>query len=253
MTKTERQRLIYKCVQEQKTVSMELLVDMFGVTNETIRKDLIQMDAEGFIVRTFGGAMLREWLERPMQQRERENDAEKKAIALEAVKLLREKDFITMDSGTTVMRLVNYLPIDLSLTVLTNIWEVAERLRDHQNIMVLLTGGQLLRGSMTMGGYVAEGTVRSFKANKAFLSCEGLDPHYGTMDSSEEAARIKQAMMEVADEVYVLADHTKFKVITHVRCCPLNKITALITDEGTEPSVIKQYEDAGVKVIVGRK
>lgn len=253
MSKETRRDKIFELIKNAKNVSCDELSSCFGVTEETIRKDLQYLSDKGMIIRTFGGAAIKEYgNERPLDQRIIQNYSEKQRIAVEASKLILPGDLIVMDAGSTIMLLAQNMKRDSNIVVVTNSLETTNILAKTEGITVICTGGMLRTKSMSFQGSHAENAIRSYNVQKAFISCAAVDLRRGIMDTNEGEVRIKICMIEEADKVYLLADSSKINGIAHVTTCDLSKITAIITDSGVEDETVREYEESGVKIIIAR-
>ena len=225
----------------------------FGVTEETIRKDLQELSEEGKLLRTFGGAAIREYgTERPLDQRIIQNLSEKQKIARAAVELLGEGNMIVMDAGSTTSVLAKSLPHDKRIIVLTNSLEITNILATQPGISVICTGGRLREKSMSLQGVLAESSIESFNAELAFISCAAVDVKLGVMDSNEGEARIKQKMIGMAREVYLLADSMKIGGIAHITTCPISKLTESSPTTASLQKNVQMLENSGIQVIIGK-
>ncbi len=251
MNKAERQQKILNyMLGNNKAATAEELRETCCVTSETIRKDLIEMEQQKKICRVLGGAVLYERPdERLLQNRYYENLKAKREIAAAAVQLLHDRDFVCLDSGSTNLCFAMNFP-DLSVSVLTNSLNIAQELSQRSNVRVFVAGGELRGKNMSMTGFVTENMIQNYRVRKVFLTSEGVDPDFGVMDAHESESCVKQKMISIAKETYLLADHSKFSVITPICTASMDQLTAIITDSEIDPKVLKTYQDAGVKVIV---
>lgn len=254
MNKAQRhQKILAFMQQNNEAATAEELRNICCVTSETIRKDLIEMEAQKKIRRILGGAVLYDKTsERLLQNRYYENLKAKKEIAATVAKLVQEKDFICMDSGSTNLCVAMSMG-QFNISVLTNSLHIAQELSKNENIRVFVAGGELRGRNMSMTGVNTENTVMNYRVRKVFLTSEGVDLDFGIMDGHESESRVKRAMMSVGKEVYLLADHTKFSVVTAICTAPLQEITAIITDSEIDPEILHSYQQAGIRVIVSEK
>ena len=227
--KFKRRSEIVKIVREKKQMSCVELSKTFGVTEETIRKDLQELSEKGELLRTFGGAMVREY---------------------GTVSTLKSGDLVAMDAGSTVTMMAKAIPDHLKITVLTNSLEICNILSEKENVTVICTGGKLHKKSMSLQGMLTESTINSLNAEKAFISCAAFDIKLGVMDSNEEAARTKQSMIRNAREVYLLMDSSKIGCIAYITTCPASSITKVVTDNGAAAEAVKKMEDLGIEMIL---
>lgn len=249
--KFKRRSEIVKVIRSRRQMSCAELSKTFGVTEETIRKDLQELSEKGEILRTFGGAMVREYgMERSLDQRSILNREEKQKIAQKAVTLLKPGDLIVMDAGSTVSMMAKAIPDDLPITVLTNSLETSNILSEKENVTVICSGGKLHRKSMSYQGMLTEAAVNCFNAEKAFISCAAFDLKLGVMDSNEEAARTKQSMIRNAREVYILMDSSKMGCIAYITICPISNVNGIVIDGGIQEQTVRKLEEMGIKTII---
>ncbi|MFN0135293.1 MAG: DeoR/GlpR family DNA-binding transcription regulator [Phycisphaerae bacterium] len=248
MLANERQRAILRRVQETGGARVTELARELQVAEETIRRDLEKLDTDGKLLRTHGGAVpLEPDRELPYSIRETANLNAKRAIARLAVSHIREGDVIGLDSSSTVNELARILP-DMGVTVITNSLVAAMSLASKPRIRVISTGGQLDGPSVSFVGSLAEDSVSRFNINKLFMSTKGADVQRGLSVAADEHARIKRRMMDFSEQVYLLADHSKFGVRSVVFFAQLNEVRTVITDTGVIASVLDELANQGIRV-----
>ncbi|WP_080875922.1 DeoR/GlpR family DNA-binding transcription regulator [Oceanobacillus timonensis] len=247
----ERQQKIVELVNKRKSIRVTELSQVFSVTEETIRRDLEKLEKQKKLSRSHGGAIstnTSEQLEVPYFEREITNVNEKKEIAIEAVKQVEEGDQLILDASTTAWYMAKSLP-DISLTVLTNSIKVAMELSTKKQITVVSTGGTLMPKSLSYVGPLAETSLDNYHVKKAFISCKGLHIDRGISESNEQQARIKKKMIESADKVYIMIDHSKFGIQAFSSIGGLEIIDHIITDTIIESKTIQQLEDKSMNLI----
>ncbi|MCM3112794.1 DeoR/GlpR family DNA-binding transcription regulator [Lederbergia lenta] len=251
MLVAERQQKIVGLVNERKSIRVTELSQIFSVTEETIRRDLEKLEGEKKLSRSHGGAISispTDSLEIPYTEREIMNVKEKKEIALEAVKHVNEGDKIILDASTTAWYMAKAMP-DKPITVLTNSIKVAMELSQKKQITVISTGGTLLSKSLSYVGPLAESSLDTYHVNKAFISCKGLHMENGISESNEEQSRLKKMMIDRADLIYIMLDHTKFGVQAFSRINNLNVIDHIITDSKVDDQTVQQLTDRSIPLI----
>lgn len=249
MLVAERLQKIVQLVNERGSIRVTELSDLCRVTEETIRKDLDKLEAEGKLMRSHGGAVSIQdnQQEVPYFERETTNVEEKKLIAQAAVGLVEPGDRVMLDASTTAWWIARYLP-DQPLTVLTNSMKVALELSAKEKIQVISTGGILVPNSLSFVGPLTERSLETYHVDKMFLSCKGLHLERGITESNELQALVKRKMIRQSDKVYLLADFSKFgtKAFTHV--ADWSDIHHVVTDARGNPDMIKQLREQGIKV-----
>ena len=250
LAKEKRRAEIVRYIEGKKSATGAELSEIFHVTEETIRKDLQELSQRGALIRTFGGATIREYgAERPLNQRTIQNYAQKQKIASCGIPLITPGSLIMLDAGSTISAMAKLIPQDLSIVGVTNSLENTNILSQNPGVSVYCTGGRLHQKSLSFQGSLAEHSISSYNAEKAFISCSAVDLHLGVMDSNEEEARVKQQMIHMAREVYLLADSSKIGGLAHITTCAIQEITALITDSGISDENRARFEEAGIRVI----
>ncbi|TXC90571.1 DeoR/GlpR transcriptional regulator [Metabacillus litoralis] len=247
MLVAERHRKIVDVVNEKLSVRVTELSKIFKVTEETIRRDLEKLEKENLLRRSHGGAVSiqDEQTEVSYTEREITNAAQKRAIAIEAVKLIEPGDQIVLDASTTAWYMAKEMP-DLPLTVLTNSIKVAVELSKKEQVRVISTGGMLQPKSLSYVGPLAERSLNMYHVNKAFISCKGVHIDAGLSDSNEWQALLKKQMMFIADQTILLADSTKFGVRTFAQIKEIQNIGRVITDDSIDDSYSRALEEKGV-------
>ncbi|GGD65412.1 DeoR/GlpR family DNA-binding transcription regulator [Paenibacillus nasutitermitis] len=253
MLVAERYAKITRLVNERGSIRVSELSELCGVTEETIRRDLDRLEQTGKLQRSHGGAMSVKdaQAELPYFEREVMNAAEKKRIAAEAIGQIEPYSKIALDASTTAYYMAAALP-NIPLTVLTNSIKVALELAGKEKIQVFSTGGILSTRSLSYQGPLAESNLEHYHVNKAFISGKGVHPERGISESSELQAAIKRKMIGLADEVYLLADHSKFGVraFSHIASC--EQVNHLITDDRTDPEMLALLKQRGIHVTISK-
>ncbi|MCM3440476.1 DeoR/GlpR family DNA-binding transcription regulator [Metabacillus halosaccharovorans] len=249
MLVAERHKKIVEVVNEKLSVRVTELSKIFQVTEETIRRDLEKLEKENLLRRSHGGAVSikDEQSEVSYAEREITNAAEKRSIAIEAVKLIQPGDQIVLDASTTAWYMAKEMP-DLPLTVLTNSIKVAIELSKKEQVKVISTGGMLQPKSLSYVGPLAERSLNMYHVNQAFLSCKGVHVEAGLSDSNEWQALLKRQMMSIADKTILMADSTKFGVRTFAQITDIQRIGHVITDDHIDESFCRALEEKGVQV-----
>lgn len=251
MLVVERQQKITELIDERKSIRVTELSNIFNVTEETIRRDLEKLEKEKKLARSHGGAVCidpSDSVESPYFEREVRNVAEKKEIANEAAQKIMEGDRIILDASSTAWYMAKVLP-NKPVTVLTNSIKVAMELSSKDQINVISTGGSLLSRSLSFVGPLADSSLKSYHVNKAFISCKGLHPVHGISDSNEQQAQIKRRMIDRADVVYIMVDHTKVGAQSFSHIDHLDVIDEIIMDSKVKDEEVEQLKDKSFQLV----
>lgn len=249
MLASERHREILSRLSSIGGVRVAQLASELSVTQETIRRDLEKLDAEGKLVRTHGGAMAVETDRRelPLDVRETINLEQKRLLARRAVKEIAPGDVIALDASSTCHELAKVIP-DIPITVVTNALPIAMALLDRPAVRVIITGGILDRPSMSMVGPLAEQSLERFHVQKLFFSCRGLDLARGLSVTADEHAGIKRRMLDLCEKAYLLIDSSKFDVRSVEFFAPVDEMDMIITDDGSPSKTLGEIKSRGVAV-----
>ncbi len=247
----DRRSQIVDLINKNRTVTNAELMERFGISIETVRRDLRYLEEEGCLERVYGGAVKKAFLgaEPLYASREMENHAEKSAIAAEAEKLIQQDDAVFFDLGTTVLLLAKQLNREKKLTAFTNALRTAIALTEDPNADVLLLGGQLRPHELTVSGRYAEEFMQNFNVDKAFIGFAGITED-GITDFHVTEADLRRMVIRNARQVIAMSDSSKFGIRTMNNICALKDIDILITDDKAPVDLLRKIEKAGVRVIL---
>ena len=244
----QRRHTIMQLLQEQGELSVEQLVQLFDISEVTIRKDLSALETNGFLLRKYGGAILmpKEIID------ENENDEltkRKFVIAKAAAERIRDHNRIIVDSGSTTAALIKQLNLKQGLVVMTNSLSVATELRALENEPTLLmTGGTWDTRSESFQGKVAEQVLRSYDFDQLFIGADGIDLARGST-TFNELVGLSQVMAEVSREVVVMVESQKIGRKMPNLELTWQQIDVLITDTGLSEQDKQAIWAHGVEVI----
>lgn len=249
----ERKRYIIEKLDKADQVEVIDIMDAFQVSAITARRDLMQLEKEGLLVRTHGGAIkqpgsgkkkLFSYDEKAVLNKDR-----KQYIAGLAAKLIQEGDVIFIDSGSTLHYLTPHLTTFRHLTVITNSLPVASDLIGHTNIRINLVGGEADHERKAVYGLVAQNTLEHYHANKAFIGADGVSLQRGLTTYDEKEAGISRKIAASSEEVYLLCDSSKIEKNSFVKFAPLSILKAMITDSALPADVKSAYQANGISII----
>lgn len=252
MLAVERRNKIEKLINENKSVLVVELAKQFDVTTETIRGDLLKLEKQGILVRTYGGATLASSTgpELTFKERDTVNSEAKQRIGKRAAQLIRDGETIFLDASTSSLHLARNLKDKKGLTVITNAVNIVTELADCENIRVISTGGLLATKNMSYTGRFTERMIReNLAANKFFFSCRGVTVARGMVDSTEDDAEIKRTMLECSDSAIFLCDHNKLGRMGVPVIASLDKLDTFITDVRLDDEWREKLEACDVNII----
>lgn len=246
----ERKALIVDLVNREVKTTVNKLCEKFGVSSATIRNDLRDLEEAGLLKRTHGGAISnnRANYEPNAYQKEVENVSEKQAIARCALNYVNEGDTIALDTGTTAFEFAKMLVNYESLTVVTNDIQIAAFLERNGKADIIIAGGTVRRNFHCTAGKKAIETLKDLNVDKTFLMANGVSVKRGLSTPNFDNANVKKVFAKMADEVFLLADHTKFGVTTFVRFAEISEIDTVITDSAIDPEYLELLSANNVNV-----
>jgi DeoR family transcriptional regulator, fructose operon transcriptional repressor len=248
----ERKSAILELLNKNARVDVQELSQHFDLSESTIRRDLKELEEAQLLKRTHGGAVLVQSVtfEPTYIEKEVRYQAEKKAIAKEAVRFIENGESILLDSGTTTYYLAQELRNFTSLQVVTNSILCASELKDVPGIEVVLCGGLLRAETLALVGPLAEMCFDRIRVDKSFIATNGIDVKNGLTTPNLTEAATKKKMIECAEKVILIADHTKIGQVTFAKFADIHNINHLITDSAAPKNVLRHIEEAGVNVRV---
>jgi len=245
-----RRSEIVRLARSSGLASVEELSSQFGVTPSTIRRDLSQLTSQGLIARTYGGAIaLHRQQESSLRQRAMEGFDAKRAIARWAAEQVLPGETILLDAGTTVGAMGDFLRDVPDLVVIAAGLTALEALADADDVRVECIGGTLRHLSQGFIGPLAEATLQRLTFDRAFLGADAVTADLGICEAELVQTRLKEIMIERADEVYVLAHADKLGRRPFHAWAPIPPGATLITDSSATDAQTRPFEKAGVRVV----
>lgn len=232
MLAEERQSRILAIINRQKSVQLSEICSSLEISESTARRDLKELADKNLIVKVHGGAMSKEDdffnLEANMEEKHKMNQDEKLKVAKYAASLIEDGDCIYLDAGTTTELMIDYI-VAKDVTIITNAMGHALRLA-KKGYNVMLTGGRVKAFTEALVGTECIKSIYRYNFSKCFMGVNGISLSKGlsTPDSLEAAA--KEAAVNNSEKPYLLADHSKFGVVTAVKFAEAKDVT-IITDE----------------------
>jgi DeoR family fructose operon transcriptional repressor len=248
---TEERRLrIVELLGERKKLTVNDLCTLLKVSPATVRGDLRDLDREGLLTRTHGGAMEKvgTGFEQVSSQRSTKNLEAKQAIAEIAKTLVDDGETILIDTGTTTLELARRLVSRRNLTVVTNDLEIARAVEEAPGLQVVLLGGALRKGYHCTLGPAGHRMIEDLRVDKAFMGTNSLCIESGATTPDLQQAETKKAMIAIARKVIVLSDSSKFGRESFARFVDLEKIDVLVTERVADEDR-QRLEERGVEVM----
>ena len=254
ITANSRKQLILENLKKTGGIKISELAGKFGKSRMTITRDLDELAKDGLLLRVHGGAVsnISRGYEPPYFSRKGLRTVAKQAIANMANELITEGNTLILDVGSSTRELAQLLKKRKNLTVITPSLEHAMELAGNSLIKLIVTGGIVRVGEMSIIGPISENTINEFNVDKAFIGAGGIDLKAGLTEYNTEDAQVKKSIIGNCKQSIVLADSTKLGNVTFSKVIPLEKIDILITDSEADPSFINGLEGKGIKVIIAK-
>ena len=246
----ERRSKIIQILDNIGQVNVTALSNKFQVTEVTIRNDLDKLAKNDRLIRTHGGAFKTNNVALAVSEKKNINLHSKRLIGKKAASLIKENDSIILDSGTTTFEISNYLGKFEKLKAITNGLDIVNNLSKFKNLQIFLPGGFLNEFSISLTGPMAERNFKQLSCKKLFLGVDGIKTDTGFFTHEFEDAQLKQIMIEVAEEVIVVADSSKFYKTGLAFIDGFDKIHKVITDANIEEESVKMLKKHDIQVII---
>lgn len=247
MLKSQRHEAIVNLTNSLHTVTVKDLADTLGISEMTVRRDLVELDSAGKIERVHGGAQSLLRTHHPVLGREFSHNEKrllnadlKKQVAQAAVNLIHEGDTIFIGTGTTAELMVPLIP-NMRLRIVTNSLAVFGLIENKPEFELYLVGGLYRPATMSFVGPVAEAMISSIGFSKVFIGTNGVADN-NIYTSGIEPGSVQAAAYEAAEQRYLLADSSKFGRRDFYSFYKLNKLDAVITEPGISPELKSEIQ-----------
>lgn len=242
----ERRLQIAGQLRRDSRVRVDDLARRFGVSGETVRRDLQVLEERGLLRRVYGGAVV---VEQPAFSEARPADPGRQIAALAAT-LVEPGDTIVLLGDALIMETARALPASFAGRVLCAALPIGAELAGRDDVEVLLAGGAIRARDLVTHGPITEHFFQQYYADKAFLSAGGIHPRAGLTHQHLPEIALQRIVIEQSRECYVLADAPRIGKIAVGRVVDLSAITAVITDDGADPDDVRALEQAGAKLLL---
>lgn len=249
MLKAERHKFIMtKLLEEQKVVTTDLALAL-DLSEDTIRRDLNELDNKKLLEKVYGGAV---------QFIEKSDDVfninitaeeEKKKIVTKALSLLHDGQVIIMSGGSTNLVFAKLIPSDLKATIYTYSLPIAMQLSQHPNIDLIFIGGKMQKKAMVTIGIDVMQVLSKIKADICFLGASSISIKQGLTEIGYEVSIVKKAMIESSDRVVSMFSSNKLNTKMPHSVCDLSQLDTIVTELDPEDLRLEEYKKAGVYVL----
>ncbi|GAA4213852.1 DeoR/GlpR family DNA-binding transcription regulator [Actinocatenispora rupis] len=256
MTLRRRQDGLLAAIRDRGVASVRELAATLRVSESTVRRDLARLDRIGEVTRTYGGAVLARNAtsddgtpEVPYAVSDEEHRPYKEAMAAKAAELVPDESVVLLDIGTTTPLVARHLR-GRPITVITGNLAVLDQLRADPVVRLVLLGGVVRGNYQTLVGSLTLKALDQISADVMFLSCTGVRRNGHVVDDMAVEAPIKQAMMDAAGQVVLLAHEAKVPGTGSLRLCSLSDVDTLISTAGVDPAIVALCREAGGRVVL---
>lgn len=248
----KRRSQIAKMIDEQQAITNKEIMERFNISIETVRRDLSYLEKQGVLTKVYGGAVIRKVasIEPLYTSREQESSKEKQLIADMAESLIKSNETVFFDLGTTVEMVAKKLEPQKNIYAFTNAIRTAVDLSERCD-EVILTGGKIRPGELSLSGTLAERSLSKFNINTAVIGAAGITEDC-ISDFIVDEADIRSQVIQNANRVIVLADFAKFGVRAMCRVCSLEDIDIIITDDKAPKDILKRIEKKGIQILIAK-
>lgn len=252
MSSEIRKEVILERLDRDQRVSVLELSAEFGVSGETIRRDLKDLEAEGAVRRVHGGAIpAGRTADTPITERIKLNALEKDEVAGLARNLINDDCVIFLDTGTTTLALARRLVGFKKLRLYTNSLRIAQAACEHFGVHVQMTPGSMRPIEQDLVGYDTISYIQQFHFDMVFMGAGAINADYGFMDFEEDEARIRQVLLKQTSHSVMLSDHSKFGKVGNVITAPFARVQTLVTDRRPPDTIARALEAEELEVIHG--
>jgi DeoR/GlpR family transcriptional regulator of sugar metabolism len=249
MLTTHRKSEILAVLKRDGQVLAKELSESFGVSEDTVRRDLRELASEGLLQRVHGGALPASPATADFVHRQPIERSTKHAIAKAAAAMVGEGQVVLIDGGTTAVELARLLPRHLRATVVTHSPNVAVELADHPLIEVVIIGGRLFKHSMVTVGAAAIEALSHIRADIYFMGVTGVHAAAGLSTGDLEEAYMKRALAARAAEVVVLASADKINAASQYMIGELSLANTLVVEKSTDRALLAPLAATGIAIV----
>ncbi|MDQ0219214.1 DeoR/GlpR transcriptional regulator [Peribacillus cavernae] len=248
----DRHEKIMDLLGKNKSLQVSSVTKIFGVSTETIRRDLEHLEKEGHLRRVRGGAVLDDVNSKEINftLRETKNIGEKREIAKIALRYVSEGQSIALDVSTTNTEFAKALKGEFQrLTIITNSLVIATELAEMPYYTIIMPGGVLRNEELCMVGHMAEEFFKGFHIDTFFMSISGISLTEGLTDYGIGEYQVKMKMLESSRNCLALADSSKFDVASLLKVCHFDRIDRIISDSKLSDKVLQKYAKEGIEIV----
>lgn len=244
--------LLEEYIYKNKTVSLAKLCEEFKMSKNTIRRDIDTLVDKGVIKKVYGGVTVNSQSNEllPFEDRTIKNNSAKTEIAKKAAEFIEDGDSIFIDSGTTTLSMIDYIDDKKNITLFTNSINVILKAISHENIDIICLSGKFSRTTFSFTGLTSSDILSSYNINKCFMACTGISLEHGATHTSPNEFKIKKTAVCKSHKKFLLADSSKFGVVSLMTFCDVKNLDYIITNDYPSSKYIDYFNSYDIKLIV---
>lgn len=245
----QRKQHILQMLRKDGQIVAKTVSEQLGLSEDTIRRDLRELAADGLLLRVHGGALPSSPAMGDFAARLSVASEEKRAIGRAAAAMVRAGQTVILDGGTTAVQIARHFSPDLEATLVTHSPTIAVELVSHPHMRVLLIGGTLFKHSVVAVGAAAIEAIRRIHADVYFMGVTGIHADFGLTTGDYEEAHVKRALSASAAETIVLASSEKLNAASPYAVAALSEINGMIVAHETPKAKLAPFRKRGVNII----
>jgi DeoR/GlpR family transcriptional regulator of sugar metabolism len=248
MLTAQRKKLILNRLAAEGQIVAKNLAQELGTSEDTIRRDLRELAQAGKLQRVHGGALPASAAVGDLKVREQVSTKDKNELGRAGAAIIRAKQVVILDGGTTALQVACHLAPDLRATIVTHSPTVAVEAAKHPHVEIIMLGGRLFRHSMVNVGAALIDAASRLRADLYFMGVTGVHPKEGLTTGDAEEAAVKRALHERAAETIVLASAEKLMAASPFLITPFRDVTLLLVPQKTPNPIVRTLRAGGIKV-----
>jgi DeoR/GlpR family transcriptional regulator of sugar metabolism len=244
-----RDVLLERLAGQGRIVAKDVAAEL-GVSEDSVRRDLRELAAEGLCQRVYGGALPVARAEADYAGRQRVAPESKSAVAVRAARLIAPGMTAILDGGTTTLAVTQALPRDLRATIVTHSPTIAAALVEHPTVEVYLIGGRLFKHSAVVCGAAAAELAEGINADLFLLGVTGVHAEAGLTTGDPDEAAMKRALARRAADTFVLASSEKIGAVSDFAVLPFDEVAGIVTDTDRDNATLRALERLAVPLLI---
>ena len=249
MLKEERQQYILNRINQNYRIYITALSAELGVSDDTLRRDLTELDERGLLTKVHGGAIAKSGIPIEFTDRLNTRIPAKQQMAAKVIPMFRSGDILLIDGGTSNLEVARKIPLNMELTVYTNSFPIVNALLNHPKLELIFLGGKVFPSSQVTVGVSVFQALQTIRPNWLVLGISDVHPPQGLTAPDREEAMMKRLMIERAQKRIILADGYKLNTAEAYSVASLGDIDYLVTEDN-KIDYIKQHWPKGDYIVL---